>query len=518
MNLTDKQKEQLEKKGISEELLNLQLERFAKGFPLVKLDRPAVVNDGIVSSRDLDYDELINHYENRISNLNLIKFVPASGAATRMFKFLHELLNNFDEQEDSLNGYINSNKAQDLFTFLVGMEKFPFYKAVIRSLKSKHKDWLSKPVQAKKLLFIEEMLLEEGFNFASMPKGLVPFHKYKDHTATAFEEHLFEACIYAKSEGIARLHFTIAPAFKDHFKEEFSRIQQIVERKTNATFDISFSYQSSNTDTIAVDQDNKAVVLDDGSLFFRPAGHGALLRNLNELDADVIFIKNIDNVTTSAHEQHVGRYKKTLAGYLLKIQEQVFNYLHHLKSGTVDAVKKSEIEDFLTEKLDSVLPSSYNKYAQEYQLEYLFDQLNRPLRVCGMVKNEGEPGGGPFWVINNQGEHSLQIVESAQIDNNNKKQKEIAQKATHFNPVDLICGVRDYQGNKFNLMNYCDPETGFITYKTRNGIKIKAQELPGLWNGGMACWNTIFVEVPLATFNPVKTVNDLLKPAHQLHS
>ncbi|AGC76648.1 uncharacterized protein DUF4301 [Nonlabens dokdonensis] len=517
MNLTNKQKEQLEKKGISEELLISQLERFKKGFPVVKLDRPAKVNDGIVPLKDLSLEKLINHYEEHVSNLSLIKFVPASGAATRMFKFLHELLNNFDPQEDSLNSYINSNKAQELFTFFVAMEKFPFYNAVIKSLKSKHKDWLSKPFQAKKLLFIEEMLLEDGFNFAAMPKGLVPFHKYKDHTATAFEEHLFEACIYAKSEGVARLHFTIAPAFKDHFSDEFARIQEIVERKTNATFDISFSYQSSSTDTIAVNQDNEAIVLEDGCLFFRPAGHGALLENLNQLDADLIFIKNIDNVTTSAHEQEIGRYKKILAGYLLKVQEQVFEYLQLLKSGTVDTAIKSDIEEFLTQQLDAVLPSGYQKYAPEYQLEYLFNQLNRPLRVCGMVKNEGEPGGGPFWVVNNKGEHSLQIVESAQIDTNNKKQKEIAKKATHFNPVDLICSVRDYQGNKFDLMKYCDPETGFITYKTRNGRKIKAQELPGLWNGGMACWNTVFVEVPLETFNPVKTVNDLLKSAHQLN-
>ncbi len=516
MNLSEKQIEQLEKKGISENLLRLQLERFQKGFPVVKLDRPAIVNDGIVPLNKLDQENLVNHYEERVSNLTVIKFVPASGAATRMFKFLHELLNNFNPQEDSLNSYINSNKAQELFTFFVGMEKLPFYKAIIKSLKDKHKDWLSKPVQAKKLLFIKEMLLEDGFNFAAMPKGLVPFHKYKDHTATAFEEHLFEACIYAKSQDIARLHFTIAPAFKDHFNDEFARIQKIVERKTKAKFDISFSYQSSSTDTIAVDQNNEAIVLEDGCLFFRPAGHGALLENLNRLDADIIFIKNIDNVTTSAHEQHIGHYKKTLAGYLLKIQEQVFNYLRLLESGKVDAATKADIEKYLTNHLDAVLPNGYRKYAPEYQLEYLFNQLNRPLRVCGMVKNEGEPGGGPFWVVNSNGEHSLQIVESAQIDNNNKKQKDIAKKATHFNPVDLICSVRDYQGNKFDLMKFCDPETGFITYKTRNGIKIKAQELPGLWNGGMACWNTIFVEVPLKTFNPVKTVNDLLKPAHQL--
>ncbi|WP_438968904.1 DUF4301 family protein [Nonlabens sp.] len=516
MNLTDQQKKQLETKGISEEKLLQQLDRFKSGFPLIKLDRPAVINDGILSFKDLDDKKLIALYEQEVSKLDVIKLVPASGAATRMFKFLHEFLNNFDPQEDSLNGYININKAPELFTFFIGMEKFPFYKTVIKSLKQKHKDWVSKPVQAKKILFIEEMLLDSGFNFGSMPKGLVPFHEYKKHTATAFEEHLFEASIYAKSGQVAQLHFTIAPAFKDHFTKEFEHIRQIVEKKTNTKFDISFSFQSSSTDTIAVNNENKAVVLENGDLFFRPAGHGALLNNLDQLDADLIFIKNIDNVTTSAYEQHVCSYKKLLAGYLLQVREEMFKYLQLLEQKNVDLELKITIEKFLTQHLDNVLPHDYKKYAYEYQLEYLFDQLNRPLRVCGMVKNEGEPGGGPFWVENEKGELSLQIVESVQIDSNNKKQQSIAAKATHFNPVDLICSVRDHHGKKFDLMNFCDADTGFITYKSRNGIKIKAQELPGLWNGGMARWNTIFVEVPLVTFNPVKTVNDLLKSAHQI--
>lgn len=516
MNLTDQQKKQLEIKGISKDLLSKQLERFKTGFPLIKLDRPAIINDGIVSIKNLNGKKLISLYDDEVSTLDVIKFVPASGAATRMFKFLHEFLNNFDPQEDTLNGYININKAPELFTFFIGMEKLPFYKTVIKSLKKKHKDWLSKPVQAKKILFIEEMLLENGFNFGSMPKGLVPFHKYKEHTATAFEEHLFEGSIYAKSGEVAQVHFTIAPAFKDHFTEEFDRIKQIVERKTNAKFNISFSFQSAATDTIAVNNENEAIILEDGNLFFRPAGHGALLTNLNGLDADLIFIKNIDNVTTSTYEQHVCSYKKLLAGYLLQIRKKMFEYLNLLEERKVQPELKNEIEEFLTQNLDTVLPHDYKKYAYEYQLEYLFDQLNRPLRVCGMVKNEGEPGGGPFWVKNQKGELSLQIIESVQIDPKNKKQQSIAAKATHFNPVDLICSVRNHHGQKFDLMNFCDSDTGFITYKSRQGMKIKAQELPGLWNGGMAYWNTIFVEVPLSTFNPVKTVNDLLKLAHQI--
>lgn len=516
MNLTKQQKKQLEHKGISEELLIQQLNRFEEGFPVVKLDRPAVINDGIVSLKDLNGPALIEFYDKEVSGLDVVKFVPASGAATRMFKFVHEFLNNFDPQEDSLNGYININKVPELFTFFIGMEKLPFYEEVMSRLRDKHEDWMSKPVQSKKILFIKEMLLDHGLNYGSMPKGLVPFHKYKDHTATAFEEHLFEASIYASSNNAAKLHFTIAPAFKDHFKIEFERIKKIVERKTNTKFDISFSYQSSSTDTIAVDKENKAIVLEDGDLFFRPAGHGALLKNLNELDADLIFIKNIDNVTTAAYEKELGDYKKMLAGYLIQVRNKTYEYLLAIDQKELSSELKIEIENFITVQIDAVLPKDYHKYAYEYQLEYLFDQLNKPLRVCGMVKNEGEPGGGPFWVQNQKGELSLQIIESAQIDVNNVKQQRIASNATHFNPVDLICSVRNYKGNKFNLMNFCDSDTGFITYKSRNGKKIKAQELPGLWNGGMAYWNTIFVEMPLNTFNPVKTVNDLLKSAHQM--
>ncbi|WP_405378638.1 DUF4301 family protein [Nonlabens sp. Asnod3-A02] len=516
MKLTDQHKEQLIEKGISEEVLYKQLDRFKKGFPIVRLDRPALINDGIISLKQLNKIELIKFYEEQVSHLDVIKFVPASGAATRMFKFLHEFLNGFDPQEDSINSYINLNKAPELFTFFIGMEKFPFYKKIIKSLKRKHTDWAAKPVQSKKVLFIEEMLSENGSNYGSMPKGLVPFHKYKGHTATAFEEHLFEASIYASSNQLARLHFTIAPAFKNHFKEEFDRIQKIVEVKTNTRFEISFSHQSASTDTVAVDDNNEAIVLENGCLFFRPAGHGALLENLDQLDADLIFIKNIDNVTTSAYEKQVSEYKKFLAGYLIQIRNKTYDYLKTIDSKEVSDELKLEIEGFITQQLDNVLPTDYKKYAYEYQLEYLYEKLNRPLRVCGMVKNEGEPGGGPFWIHNQKGELSLQIIESAQIDPKNKSQQAIAVKATHFNPVDLICSVRDYKGNKFNLMDFCDEETGFITHKSRKGMCIKAQELPGLWNGGMAYWNTIFVEVPLITFNPVKTVNDLLKSAHQL--
>lgn len=515
IKFTKQQLAQLESKNITTDTILKQIERFKIGFPVVKLDRPAVVSDGILKLHNSDHSRYQRLYEERLDHLQILKFVPASGAATRMFKFLHEFLKDFDPCEDSINSFINKNRAQELFTFFIAIEKFPFYDEVMTSLRTTYNEWHAKADREKKILFVKQMLEIDGLNYGNMPKGLVPFHRYKDHNTTAFEEHLFEASIYASTNKQARLHFTIAEDFKDHFNAEFDRIEKIVESKTGTEFEIEFSHQKSSTDTIAVDYNNQPIVTETGDLFFRPSGHGALLMNLNELDADIIFIKNIDNVTVSSLEQEVGDYKKSLAGLLLTLQEQCFKYLRLIDENKVDEILKAEIEEFLMIQLSAVLPPDYKKYAREFQLEYLFNRLNRPLRVCGMVKNEGEPGGGPFWVYNQKGELSIEIIEGAQIDKSNTQQVAIVNKSTHFNPVDLVCAVRDYKGEKFNLLDFCDEQTGFITHKSRLGMDIKAQELPGLWNGGMAYWNSVFVEVPLITFNPVKTVNDLLKPAHQ---
>jgi len=293
-------------------------------------------------------------------------------------------------------------------------------------------------------------------------------------------------------------------------------ISSIVEKKTNTKFNISFSYQKESTDTIAVTTKNELFREEDGSLLFRPSGHGALLENLNDLNADVIFIKNIDNVVVINLEKEVGQYKKMLAGVLLKVQEQAFIYQKDLDNKDVNEEDLINIAQFLSNKMNITISSEFEKYSTKYQIEYLAEKLNRPIRVCGMVKNEGEPGGGPFWVKEENGNISLQIVESAQIDKKNKLQKDILKKATHFNPVDLVCGIKNYKGETFDLTKFVDPKTAFITIKTKVGKDIKALELPGLWNGSMANWNSIFVEVPLLTFNPVKTVNDLLKPQHQI--
>jgi len=354
-------------------------------------------------------------------------------------------------------------------------------------------------------------------NYGNYPKGLLPFHEYKNQIiSTAFEEHLFESALYSSTGTSTKLHFTISEKHKNKFKEEFNRIEEKVEKKTGAEFDISFSYQKQSTDTIAVTPKDKPFRNKDGSLLFRPSGHGALIENLNDLEADIIFIKNIDNVVVYKYKNDVAKYKKMLAGILLKTQKQAFEYLDLLDKNNVNSDEIITIAEFLSNKMNVRISHEFEKYAEKYQIEYLKDKLNKPIRVCGMVKNEGEPGGGPFWVKDESANVSLQIVETAQIDTKNKQQKSIFKESTHFNPVDIVCSTKDYQGNKFDLTKYVDSRAAFITKKTKSGKELKALELPGLWNGSMANWNTIFVEVPLITFNPVKTVNDLLKPAHQI--
>ncbi|NNE31551.1 MAG: DUF4301 family protein, partial [Winogradskyella sp.] len=439
------------------------------------------------------------------------------GAATRMFKFLFQFLKEYNPKEQSLNAFINKNKLKDMSLFLVGLEKLPFYKEVLSKLANNDIKFENLPTNEKVWHFVNTMLNADLLNFGNQPKGLLPFHKYKSHhISTAFEEHLYEAALYASAGSKANLHFTISERYKDKFNEEFKRIENYVENNTGVSFEIKFSYQQQSTDTIAVTLDNKPFREDDGSILFRPSGHGALLKNLNTIDADIIFIKNIDNVVVKQYKEEVATYKKVLAGILLKLQSKTFEYLRLLDKDTITNDQLNEMERFLESEMNIKISNEYNKFLDKYKFDYLREKLNRPIRVCGMVKNEGEPGGGPFWVSDKNGNQSLQIVESAQINLKDKKQKEILKNATHFNPVDLVCGVKNYKGEKFNLEDFVDHTAAFITMKTKVGKNLKALELPGLWNGSMAYWNTIFVEVPIITFNPVKTVNDLLKAPHQI--
>lgn len=516
MNFTKEQIKQIEEKGLTVEKVLNQIKTFKSGLPHVNLKSEAIIGHGILNISEEEKKEYLTFYNEQKDNLSIVKFVPASGAATRMFKFLFEFLESFNPKKETINGYINRKKANDLLVFGVGLEKLPFYNLVINEAKKHVPEFDSLSLDLKALEFIKTMLNKERLNYSFSPKGLLPFHKYKDHISTAFEEHLFEAALYATSNGEAAIHFTISEIYKAVFDEEFKRIQEIVERKTNTKFNISYSYQKEETDTIAVTAKNEPVKNADGSLHFRPSGHGALLSNLNDFDADIIFIKNIDNIVVYKFEDEVANSKKTLAGILLKLQNQAFNYLKKLEEAQLFEEQLIEIALFLRKKLHVIISNEFEKYSLKYQIEYLRNKLNRPIRVCGMVRNEGEPGGGPFWVKNESGNVSLQIVESAQIDKKNKNQKNILKNATHFNPVDLVCGIKNYKGEKFDLSKFVDPKTAFITMKTKTGKAIKALESPGLWNGSMANWNTIFIEVPLVTFNPVKTVTDLLKATHQV--
>ncbi|BAO75869.1 DUF4301 family protein [Winogradskyella sp. PG-2] len=517
MSFTKNDINQIERKGLTLQHVESQIELFKTGIPFTNIAEAATIGNGIVALNDKLIKESTTFFEEKKDDISLVKFVPASGAATRMFKFLFQFIKEYNPSKESINAFINKSKLKDLALFSIGLEKLPFYKLVLEDLQSKDIDFNTLSISKKIWHFVKAMLDEDGLNYGNSPKGLLPFHKYKsNHISTAFEEHLYEAALYASVNNKAELHFTISERFKDKFNEEFKRIEEYVENGTGVSFNISFSYQHESTDTIAVTLKDEPFREDDQSLLFRPSGHGALLKNLNTLDADIIFVKNIDNVVVKYYKEEVAKYKKVLAGILLKLQAKTFDFLHYLDAKDSTQVEFKAIEDFLSQEMSIKISSEYRKYTDYYKIEYLREKLNRPIRICGMVKNEGEPGGGPFWVKNKYSNQSLHIVESAQINLKDKKQKGLLKNATHFNPVDLVCGVKNYKGEKFDLEKYVDYNAAFITMKTKTGKDLKALELPGLWNGSMAFWNTIFVEVPIITFNPVKTVNDLLKAPHQI--
>lgn len=506
--------EQIKSHGISLTKIAEQLNIFEKGIAKIILDRPAKINDGILKLSKEDFERFAAYFDEQKSNLKLKKFVPASGAATRMFKFLNEFLNEFDHENESINAYINRKKDKNLPIFLAGIEKFPFYEKVKNKLKELYPEYYSLESHEKSYRFIKAMLTDEVFNFANKPKGSLDFHKYATHIATPIEEHLNECAYYASSNNVSNLHFTVSENHQHLFEKIIGEVKDKVEKKSNTKTKINFSYQDKSTDTIAVNPENKPFRTENKELLFRPGGHGALINNLNKLDADVIFIKNVDNVIQN-HIDEISLFKKGLAGKLLELQKKIHAYLEAIDAGKITEKELQEIVAFMEKELNIKLYEGFDKYTFENKIQSIINKLNKPIRICGMVKNEGEPGGGPFWVVSPRGNLSLQIVESSQIDIENKKQDDILKSSTHFNPVDLVCSTKNYKGEKFNLLRFVDENTGFIVTKHRGGKEVKSYELPGLWNGAMAKWITVFVEVPLITFNPVKTVNDLLKPAHQ---
>lgn len=502
------------KHGVAFENVLRQLKAFKKGIAKSNLVSPATINNGILSLSESEFKEKAAFYDQEKSKFKLKKFVPASGAASRMFKFLTTFLKDFNINKETINAYRNRKKDSELPIFIVAMEKFPFFKAVDKKLREIYPDFESLDRDYKNYYFIKLLLSEEYFDFANKPKAVLPFHEYKTHIANPIEEHLNECVHYATANQISNLHFTVSEAHQVLFEESIEELKWKIENASKTQINTTYSYQSKKTDSITVDVKNKIVRGKNNTIVFRPGGHGALIENLNALDADIVFIKNIDNVIQN-HIDQITLYKKALAGILIAIQQKVFGYLTAIEKEEIQSEEISEIVLFLKEHLNTEVTKDFNKFTIENKIIKLKELLDRPIRVCGMVKNEGEPGGGPFWVMNDKGEVSLQIVETSQVDLSNQKQQQILAEATHFNPVDLVCGIKNYKNEKFDLQQFVDQKAGFIVEKSVDGKTVRSYELPGLWNGSMANWLTIFVAVPLITFNPVKTVNDLLKPAHQ---
>lgn len=497
---------QIAARGISEKQIEHQLEEIKNGFPFLKLEGAAAVGKGILRPDPEKAQEYIHTWEDyKAHGHRIVKFVPASGAASRMFKNMFAFLNaDYDTPTTDFEKQFFDN-----------IKKFAFYNALDDQCNKNEGKGIEELVtDGNYKAVVANMLNPEGLNYGQLPKGLLLFHNYPDGPRTPMEEHLVEAALYASSKGEANIHFTVSHDHLRLFEEKVEEKAPKYEKNFGIKYNISFSEQKPSTDTIAANPDNTPFRNADGSLLFRPGGHGALIENLNEIDGDVIFIKNIDNVVPDRLKNDTVTWKQVIAGVLVTLQQRAFDYLRTLDSGTYNHAKLEEIIRFVQRDLCCRKPDIKELEDAELVI-YLRGKLNRPIRVCGVVKNVGEPGGGPFLVYNQDGTISLQILESSQIDKDNAEYMNMFAEGTHFNPVDLVCATKDYQGKAFNLPDYVDPSTGFISNKSKNGRELKALELPGLWNGAMSNWNTVFVEVPLSTFNPVKTVNDLLREQHQ---
>ncbi len=494
----------LQQKGISQTQIEEQLASFESGFPYLEIKGAAEPGKGIMQITSDDINSLLKLWDKYLTtNATVLKFVPASGAASRMFKDLFEFLDG--------DSNIPTKPAEK--KFFAEINKFAFYNVL---------DYVCKKNAGKSIqelindgeykAIIENLLLKTGLNYGNLPKGLLLFHSYANGKRTPLEEHLAEGAMYASSAlNQVKIHFTVSKEHRELFEKKLNETIALYQKEFGVNYSVSFSEQKPSTDTIAANAENNPF-RENGYLVFRPGGHGALIENLNDLDADVIFIKNIDNVVPDSLKNPTIIYKKVIAGLLIQLQTKCFEYLNLLESNEITEEKLNEISEFCEKKLNNF---TTEKITGDKLRTYLIQKLNRPIRVCGMVKNTGEPGGGPFLTVNQDGTVSPQILESSQIDLNNPIEKAKMMQASHFNPVDLVCAVKNYKGVKFDLLKYVDKNTGFISIKSKNGKELKALELPGLWNGAMSDWNTVFVEVPIETFNPVKTVNDLLRMEHQ---
>jgi hypothetical protein len=502
---TQKDLQQIRSKGISIDDINQQIKHFQHGFPPADITMPATPGKGIILLNEGAQEHYKHVFLDNAPDNRIIRFIPASGAASRMFKALFNALEKLEGKDSGAQEkWISENKT--VARFFKELERYPFYE----DLKLQEGEDVS--------VILARLLGSEGLQYGSKPKGLLKFHKYSESDRrTAFEEHVREAIKYCEGhDGIVRIHLTVSPDHLDGFQTEAARILPKIEQERGVSIDLSFSFQKPETDTLAVDPDNEPFRKADGTLLFRPGGHGALIRNLDALDGDLVFVSNIDNVAPDRLKNLRVKQKQVLGGVLLEVRSKIFYFLQQL--GGDEKAEKSRLDSivsYLHERLGIAIPEMLESWDVNEMKKWLIATMNRPIRICGMVHNEGEPGGGPFYVRNESGEVSLQIVESSQIDLNNKEKADIVAGSSHFNPVDLVCSLRDYRGEKFNLRNFVDPNTGFISEKSEGGRSLKALELPGLWNGSMAGWLTLFVDVPVETFSPVKTVFDLARKEHR---
>jgi hypothetical protein len=507
--------DQIASRGISPETIERQINDLKNGYPFINLEAAATRENGIRTFSEKEIHELITNFDRTVKDLKLVKFVPASGAATRMFKHLYEFMEQYAIKAPDPK-VLKDKDFNSVGYFFSHLNKFAFYDDLKRIM-SRAGINIEECLKKKEFnTILDYILTPKGLNYGNLPKGVLKFHHYGSFARTATGEHLVEGAHYCANRAKrVTVHLTVSPEHLSNFKDLIAYVQPYYESMFGVLYDITFSVQKPSTDTISVDINNELLREKDGSLVFRPGGHGALIENLNDLDCDIVFIKNIDNVVPDRLKSETYRYKKILGGLLLQIQSKAFSLLKALDKKPPSEEIIEEATQFCVKQINVSLPHDFFYWLNSKKVAYLQGILNRPVRICGMVKNEGEPGGGPFWVKNKEGEVSLQIVESSQIDINNAEQKKILASATHFNPVDLVCSLKNYKGEKFDLHHFIDHETGFISIKSKDGKQLKALELPGLWNGAMAHWITVFVEVPIITFNPVKTVNDLLREQHQ---
>jgi hypothetical protein len=511
----DKDLKQIADRGISMKTIKQQINDFRSGYPFTRLQAAATRENGIRTFNEKEVHELITNFDRTAKDLKLVKFVPASGAATRMFKHLFEFMEQPSDRKRDAR-ILEDNDFNSIGYFFRNLGIFAFYDDLKRIMARAGLNIETCLKNGDFDTILDYILNPQGLNYGNLPKGVIKFHHYGTFSRTATGEHLVEGAHYcANRTKQVSVHLTVSPEHLSNFKDLIAYVQPYYESMFGVSYNIGFSIQKPSTDTISVDLNDEPFRDNDGSLVFRPGGHGALIENLNDLDSDLVFIKNIDNVVPDRLKSETYRYKKLLGGLLLQMQSKTFNLLRTLDKKPPAEEVINEAAAFCENQANITFPADFRHWLESKKVTFLQNILNRPIRICGMVRNEGEPGGGPFLVKNKQGNISLQIVESSQIDLNNPEQKKIFSASTHFNPVDLVCSLKNYRGEKFDLRQYVDQNTGFISIKSKDGKQLKALELPGLWNGAMANWITVFVEVPIITFNPVKTVNDLLRDQHQ---